>query len=511
MVSIGWAPLGPEAENEETTMLRLSVPAISVLFLLAAGQALGQHHWGQFRGPRAGVSLEKKSLPVTFGEEKNLVWKRAVPYGHSSPCVWGDRIFLTGEAYNRLETICIDRKTGKILWKRKPWYEYIERVHHVNTPATPTPATDGERVYVYFGSSGLSCYDYEGAEVWRRVMAPPPNMYGTAASLILAGGRLIFLNDNHRRSSLEAIDPSNGKTIWKVDRKGFRAAWSTPMAWRNGEVEEVVVYGVWCLKAYDLKDGSERWSLPGLTTEPCITPVSGDGLVYLTSYNMKKNTEVVGLPKWKELVEQYDKDGDGELTKEEVRDNKSILSRCDADGEGDHPLWGFHRYLDVDRNGRITEKEWGKMIAFLDRFTFENALLAVKPGVEKGEQTRIVWKHPKGVPECPSPLLHEGRIHMVKNGGLITCLDAKTGEVKYQGRLGAGGPYYASMVTGDGKIYASSARGVVTVLKLGDKLEVLARNDLKERIMASPAIVDGRIYVRTAKHLFAFGLEEEEY
>lgn len=487
---------------------RPTIMLLAVLAMLNICGVWGQSYWGQLRGPNGGVATDKKSLPVTFDENTNLIWKTATPHGHSSPCVWGDRIFLTGIANNELETYCFDRKSGEIVWKRAAWYEFIERVHRVNSPATPTPTTDGERVVVYLGSSGLLCYDFEGNEVWRRIIRTPPNMYGTASSPILAGGYLIFLNDNARQSSLEAIQPENGETVWKIDREGFKASWSTPVVWNNNGVDEVLIYGVWWLKAYDLKDGSERWSLPGLTDEPVIMPVTGDGLVYLTSYNMKSNPEVIGLPEWKDLVKEYDKDRDGELTHEETRPNKSILSRFDADGEGDHPLWGFHRFLDADRSGKITEQEWGKMIDFLNSFKQENALMAVKPGVEEGEETRVVWSHEKGVPECPSPLYYDGRIYMVKNGGMISCLDSKTGELKYQGRLGAGGPYYASLITGDGKIFASSRRGVVTVFEVGDKLKVLARNDLKERIMATPAIVDGKLYVRTEKNFYAFGLKD---
>lgn len=487
------------------TIKIIAIFAILTMFNLSA--LMGQSNWGQIRGPNAGRSLDNKPLPVNFNENTNLIWKTAIPHGHSSPVVWGDRIFLTGIANNELETYCIDRKTGEILWQKGAWYEFIERVHRVNSPATPTPATDGERVYVYFGSSGLLCYDFEGNEVWNRIIRTPPNMYGTASSLILAKGYLIFLNDNQRESSLEAIDPKSGKTIWKTKREGFKAGWSTPLLWDNNGVDELLIYGIWWLKAYDLKDGTERWSLPGLTDEPCIIPVTADGMVYLTSYNMKSNPEVIGLPVWKDLVKKYDKDNDGELTLPEVRPNKSILSRFDADGEGDHPLWGFHRFLDVDRSGKITEKEWGKMIDFLNSFKQENAVMAVKPSVKQGEETRLVWKHEKGVPECPSLLYHDGRIYMVKNGGMISCLDSKTGELKYQDRLGAGGPYYASLITGDGKLFASSRRGVVTVFEKGDNLKILAHNDLKERIMATPAIMDGKIYIRTEKNLYAFGLD----
>ncbi len=131
--------------------------------------------------------------------------------------------------------------------------------------------------------------------------------------------------------------------------------------------------------------------------------------------------------------------------------------------------------------------------------------MAVKPPAEAGQVAEIVWKHEKGVPEVPSPLYYDGRLYSVKNGGMITCLDAKTGAEKYRARLGPGGPYYASLVAGDGKIFASSVRGVVTVFEGRDKLNVLARNDLQERISATPALLDGKVYVRTDKHLFAFG------
>jgi len=478
----------------------------SLCFILIAASVLpAQDNWPQFRGLNGGLASSKKSLPVEFNDNQNLIWKTKLGHGHSSPCIWGDRIFVTAIENNELETICLDRVTGRILWRKTAWYEFIERVHKVNSPASPTPVTDGKRVYVYFGSSGLLAYDYNGNEVWSRVMRTPPNMYGTATSLILAGNKLEFMNDNARESFLETIEPETGETLWRTDRKGFKASWSTPLHWKNNGVDELVIYGVWWIKGYDLKDGSERWALPGLTDEPAITPVTGDGLIYLTSYNMKTNPEVIGLPVWKDLVAELDKDSDGEISFTEAKQNRSILSRADADGDGDHPLWGFHRYLDADKSGNINEEEWQKMIAFLNSFQQENALLAIKPTSGEGEESTIVWKYEKGVPECPSLLYDGDCLYMVKNGGMITCLDAATGELKYQGRLGAGGPYYASMVSGDGKVYACSRRGIVSVFEQGDELKVLASNDLKDRIMATPAIVDGTLYIRSENYLRAFG------
>ncbi len=483
------------------------VMVIAVLVVLVSGSPGAQAQWNQFRGPNgAGISPDGKSLPAEFGDSKNMLWKCAVGPGNSSPVIWGDRIFLTEYGDKKLETVCLDAKDGKILWRRSLVAERFERVHPINTPASPTPVTDGKHVFAYFGSYGLVAYDFEGREVWKRPLPQPGNMYGTAASLILAKNRLIFCNDKASDSYLEAIAPETGETAWRVSReKGFTGSWSTPMHWNHNGVDEVVIYGIWWMKAYDVEDGSERWSLPGLTDEPCITPVCGEGMVFLTSYNMKNNPEVIGLPEFDELLQEYDKDGDGQLTLEESKPNKSILSRYDADGEGDHPLWGFFRYLDADKSGKITVREWSRMIAFLNSFEQENALMAVLPGDGK-RGTEVVWKHSYGVPECPSPLYYDGNVYMVKNGGIVSCLVAKTGELRYQDKLRAGGPYYSSPVVGDGKIYAASARGVISVFEPGGTLNVLARNDLKERIMATPAILDGKIYVRTEQNLYAFGL-----
>lgn len=479
---------------------------LGILMVASICLATEQIQWNQFRGPKgSGIAPDDKELPIEFSESKNMLWKSAVSKGNSSPIVWEDRIFLTGYDEKKLLTICIDRKNGKILWQKFVEVEKFERVHPINTPASPTAVTDGQHVFVYFGSYGLLCYDFKGKEVWNRQLTAPFNMYGTASSLIIAGDYVIFSNDKRKESYLEAIHRETGETVWKVDRdKGFTGSWSTPVHWKNNGVDEVVIYGIWWMKAYDLKDGSERWSLPGLTDEPCITPVIGEGMIYLTSYNMKNNPEVIGLPEFDELLAEYDKDKDGELTLEEVKPNKSILSRYDADGEGDHPLWGFFRYLDADKSGKITVREWSKMISFLNSFEQENALLAVKPGDDDTE-TEVVWRHSYGVPECPSPLYYSGRVYMVKNGGIVSCLVAETGELKYQDKLRSGGPYYSSPIVGDNKIYVASRRGVITVFEPGDTLNVLARNDLKEKIMATPAIVDGKIYIRTEKSLYAFG------
>ncbi|MCP4712681.1 MAG: PQQ-binding-like beta-propeller repeat protein [Planctomycetes bacterium] len=413
---------------------------------------------------------------------------------------------MTGYANFRLETFCIQRSTGEILWRKAAPANRIEKVHQVGSPASSTCCTDGERVYVYFGSYGLICYDFTGKQLWQRPMLMPENLYGSASSPILAGGKLIFLDDQELRSRLLALDPRTGQTIWERERMGFKANWSTPMYWNNDGVEELVVYGTQYVIGYDLNDGLERWTIPGMTHEPCITPVAGEGLVFISSYCMNRNTEILGPPKWADLVEKYDKDDDGELSYEEVPEKLSILSRYDDDGEGDHPLREQFNYLDANKDGKLSGREYNRWGVLMNTYWYENAIMGIRPGdVEEAKPAEIVWKQTEGVPEVPSPLYYKGRLYTVKNGGIVTCQVAATGERKYMESLGVGGPYYGSLVAGDGKIFAAATRGVVTVFEAGDEFKILAKNKIGERVMATPALVDGVVYVRTEKALWAFG------
>jgi outer membrane protein assembly factor BamB len=491
---------------------------IIILFcfiVLNNSQIHGQNQWSQFRGPNgSGIASGIESLPVKFNKSNNLIWKTEINSGQSSPCIWGDNIFLTAINEKTLETICIDRNTGEIKWKKSVVPERLERIHPIGNSAIPTPATDGQGLFVYFGSWGLICYDFDGNVKWERKISIQPNMYGTAVSPILYKDFLILSRDQgvpnypaEEESFIEAINKETGETIWKTEREGFDANWSTPMFYNNKGTDELLIYGIWWLKAYSLKDGTELWAIPGMTDEPCTIPVEGEGLIFLTTYNMNTNTEVIGIPKYTELLKEYDLDKDGELTFVEIEPNKSFLSRYDADGEGDHPIKGFFRFLDKDKSGKLTSVEWDEIFKWLNEFKQENALMAIKPGVKGEYYTEVVWRYNKGVPECPSPIYYNGFVYMLKNGGIFTCLDAKTGELKYEEKIGAGGPYYSSPIIGDGKFYTCSGRGIITVFDVGEKLNILAHNNIEERIMATPAIVNGKIYVRTESHLFAFGLK----
>ena len=480
----------------------------AMVWILLAGGLGTLQEWDQFRGPGGGgVAGDEAALPVVLDAEGARLWRTPVPPGHSSPCLSEGRVFVTGHGDGSVTTLALDRASGEILWRRDIEVETFERTHDVNGPASSSPVTDGERVFALFGSVGLVAYDLEGKELWRRELEPVRNTFGSASSPILAGGHLILLRDAREGSFLEALDPADGSLRWRVDRSSFGSGWSTPAVWRRGEVDELLVYGVGWLTAYDAADGSQRWAVPGLTDEPIVMPATGEGLVVVTSYNMASNPEVIGLPAFAELLERHDHDRSGGLDADEARENASVLSRHDADGEGDHPLSIFFRFLDEDEDGEIEAEEWPKLVAWLNAFEHANGILAIRPGTADAPP-EVVWQYPRGVPECPSPLVVDGRVYLVKNGGMATCLDAATGELKYAERLGARGPVYASPVAGDGKIYAASARGEVTVYALGDELEVLARNDLGERILATPALSRGVVYLRTEEALHAFGVRD---
>jgi outer membrane protein assembly factor BamB len=364
-------------------------------------------------------------------------------------------------------------------------------VHRIGSPASPTPATDGERVFVYFGSYGLISYDFAGGERWRKPLPIPMIEFGTGTSPLLAGELIVLLCDQDLDSFLLAVDRRTGKTVWKTERPEFRRGFSSPYLWRHDGIEEVVVTGTVWLKSYDLKDGHERWKMRGLARVANASPTSGDGLLFASSWNIGADgRDRLSLPQWTTFAEEHDKDKNGKLSKAEFPAGL-LLDRFTQ--------------IDLDKDGFVTLEEWRISEEIFARA--ENAVFAVRPGGHGDiTETHLAWKQTRGLPYVPSPLFYAGRVYVVKNGGMASCYEAKTGRVLYQEeRLGALGDYYSSPVAADGKVYFASHQGIVTVIKTGDNFEVLSRNELEDQIMATPAIVDGMIYVRTAGYLFAFG------
>lgn len=462
---------------------------LSALALTSLPAFAGDANWPRFRGPDGTGVADGEKPPVEFGPGKNVLWQVPMPSGPSSPCIWGKRIFLTAFDAGKLWTLCLDRDTGRELWRRDAGAEKIEPfLEGQGSPAASTPVTDGERVIVYFGSCGLVAYDNDGKELWRHrlPMAETNNEFGSGTSPILADGLVVLVRDLRADSAIIAVDAATGKLAWKTERPGMATGYSTPTMWEHDGVKEVVAPGGLLMKAYDLKSGAERWLLRDLPAVNCGSPVVAGGMLYFAGWSPAGSGEP--MPGFDDLL-KADADGDGKISKEESENSM---------------LKGFFKANDTNKDGFITRDEWEGMLSYLKKG--KNRLIAVKPGgMGDITDTHVAWEKKKGLPYVPSPLLYRGSLFMVKDGGMVSCFDAATGSAKYeQQRLGMDGSFYASPVAADGRIYLVNLNGKASVLAAGDKLEILSRSEFGERVAATPAIADDTLFVRTETKLFAF-------
>ena len=460
------------------------------IFLVLCVARGAEPSWPQFRGPGGLGIAEAGDPPIHFGPGENVAWKVALPSGNSSPCIWGDRIFLTTFDQSKLETVCLRRADGTLLWRRPAPCETFEPTHKLGNPATPTPTTDGQLVYVYFGSFGLLAYDFDGKEQWRHPITAPVVEFGTSASPVLAGGTLILACDQDEGSFLLAIDARTGKQLWRKDRGEFRRSFATPLVWQHGGAEELIVPGSIWLKSYRIKDGAELWTYSGTSRVACSSPVASEDLLFSASWNVGGDEDSrVSMPPFEEFMQSIGKDPGTLLTRDDIPAG---------------PVRDRFSQMDLNKNGQVTREEWEGMRSMFARAG--NAVLAIRPGGHADiTDSHLAWKSTRSLPYVSSPLFYQGRLYTVKNGGLMSCYDAATGTVLYQDeRLNAPGEYYASAVAAHDRIYLASQNGVVLVLAAGDTLKILARAELGEKVMATPAIIGDTLYVRTAGNLYAF-------
>jgi outer membrane protein assembly factor BamB len=444
--------------------------------------------WPQFRGPGGSGVAPEGDFPVHFGPDSNLVWKVPLPPGNSSPCIWGDRVFLTAFENRKLHTLCLDRASGQVLWRRELEPGKLESGSGLSSPASSTPTTDGRRVYAYFAPFGLVAYDFAGQEVWRKPLPTPVTQHGASTSPVLAGDLLLLNCDQDRDSYLLAVHRATGQTAWKADREGVRRGFSTPLIWPGDKPELALVAGTLRLVAYDLQTGAERWLVRGLPNEMVASPVAGEGLIFVAGWT--HGSGVSRMPEFAALLEQGDRDHDGKLARDEAPNG---------------PARAHFFYIDADKDGFLTREEYDSMAQIFTEA--KNICLAIRPGgAGDVTDTHVVWKQTRGLPYVPSPLLYDGRLYLLKNGGLLSCFEARAGRPLYlEERLGALGDYYASPVAAAGKVLVISQQGMAVVVRAADTLEVLARNPLGEQVLATPAIVERHLYVRTKGQLVAFG------
>jgi outer membrane protein assembly factor BamB len=447
--------------------------------------------WPQFRGPNCQGVAKGRSPPVHFGPTNSLLWKAEAFEGVSSPCIWGRRLFLTAREAGRFELLCLDRGDGRLLWRQtlpEPPGGF-PRTHPMNSVAAATPATDGRRVFVYGAGYGLRAYDFEGRALWTLPVAQPMDATGTASSPVVARGRVILkLDGDAGGSRLLAVASRTGRLEWSTPRPGCVASYATPVVWRHGTTEEVVVAGSLRVVGYGVGDGRERWGCAGLEfAAVCPTPAIGGARLYATSYSAGGSPPT----SFRDWGSQYDRDADGRLSRSEAP-------------PGFVESGGFDM-ADADRDGFVTEAEWDASQRRVHSGT--PGLFAVsEPGQGDITATHVVWRDRRLAGTVASPLYYEGRLYVVQDGGRLSCVDPADGAPRYQQeRLGVEGAYHASPVAAGGHVFLSSRSGSVVVVRAGDRCEVLAVNPLGEGIAATPAIVDEVLYVRTTSHLWAFG------
>lgn len=400
--------------------------------VLPGGDAM--KYWSRWRGPSGQGLVEGKGYPDTWSETDNVLWRVPVPgRGHSSPIVWGDRIFLTTAATDGASrsVLCYRRSDGTLLWERAVPEAPAEKLFPKNSYASATPATDGRLVYAYFGNAGVVAVDFSGKVVWHVGLGTINLYHGPGGSPLLYKDRLILYQEQRsmdRNAPSEsgyavALDTATGRELWRHARPP-QPGWGTPIAIQVGDHVEIIANSSRRIEAWSPESGALLWFSTGNTVEVIPTPAVGHGMVFTCS-------------------------------------------------------------------GRA------------------GPTFAVRPG-GTGDVTasHVVWTTPKGSSFVPSPLLLGDYLYTVNDmASIVSSHRADTGELVGQLRLGEAKRegFSASPVAVDGKVFFTNDDGETFVLSPAPDFKLLHVNRLGEQTLASPALVDGVWYVRTAGHLIAIG------
>lgn len=469
---------------------RFHLPCCLLAILSAATAAPAEDSWPQFRGVNgAARSASARKLPTVLSPEENVLWKTPLPPGHSSPVVAGNHIYLTAVRDEKLFTIALDRASGKIIWQAEAAHGGLETIHRIGSHAQATPATDGERVVSFFGSCGLICYASDGRPLWNRPLGPFNNDFGAAISPLIVDDFVILCQDHDTDSFLIALDKRTGETIWKTDRGEFPRNYCTPVIVEVQGGKQIVVAATLRVVGYDLATGREQWTVRGIARAACSSPgLSEDGTVFIASY--AGSGERIAVAPFQVVAQTRDTNKNGTLEESELEEQGPIQRRFSQ--------------VDRDKTGSITREEYEYFRGLFEKT--RNVVVAIKPGgTGDVTQSRVVWEFTKFVPFIASPLCVEGTVFLMKDGGILTSVDALTGTAIKTKRLWANGAYYSSPVAGDGRVYLLNQKGELTVVSAAGDWEVLSKSSFGEEAYATPALVGGRIYLRTAGHLYCFG------
>lgn len=406
--------------------------------------------WPHWRGP-AHNGVAPGPVPLTFSDTQNVRWKVEIPgRGMSTPVVAGDRLFFTtaiptgkkaaaapaggGRAgggvgagdEHRLEVLAVDRATGRIAWQRTATTATPhEGYHHLyGSFASNAPATDGQRVYAFFGSRGLFVYDLNGKLLWQKdpgIRMAMRLAFGEGSGVVVDDGKVFLQYDHQEAGAIIALNAADGKELWRAPR-AESSSWSTPLVVNHNGARQLVVTADTKVKAYDVQSGKVVWEVAGLGMNPIPQPIqSGDSVILMSGYR-----------------------------------NPKVMS------------------VKLGRTGDLTGTD------------------------------AVTWEGTRGTSYTGTPALHDGRLYVFADNGLLTVFNAATGEPHYlTARLPKPYTVKASpLVVGD-RVYLATEEGDVVVVKAGNQMEILATNTLADQsFIASPIAVGNELYLRSRTHLF---------
>jgi outer membrane protein assembly factor BamB len=441
------------------------LPLVAVLAACSVFAAAPPGNWPSFRGPQASGVAEGVNLPDRWNgaSGENILWKTRVPgLSHSSPVVWGDRLYVTtaissqgdatfkhglfgeGDAspdrsVHQWKVYCLDARTGKIIWERTA-YEGVpkEKRHVKSTYANATPALDGRHVVAFFGSQGLYCFDTDGRLIWKKDVGvldlgaydAPEYEWGTASSPIIYKNMVIVQCDTQKDDFLLSVNIDTGATVWTATRDEL-PSWGTPTIVSGPTRVELVTNASRVIRGYDPETGKELWRLGGSSQITAPTPVFFEDLIVVASGR-----------------------------------------RPEA------PIF-------VVRAGAMGD-------------------LTLAKGTSRSDD--VVWSRQQRGPYMPTPLIYGALLYVLGNQGILDCYELRSGSEVYRQRVAhQGGGFSASPIAADGRIFLPSEDGDIFVVRAGKEFDVLAVNPMGERVMATPALAGGRMFIRGERTVFAIG------
>jgi hypothetical protein len=414
-----------------------------VLFFFVAGLAQAEN-WQGWRGPNGDGTSPEKGIPVKWSGTENIAWRIAIPgEGHSSPIIWGDKVFLTSSLTekNKRILLCLDRPSGQTVWQRDVVQSPPETIHRLNSRASGTPATDGRQVYVTFmraegdrviapnvssdrlitpGKIIVTAYDLDGNEKWKTNVGDFVSAHGFNTCPVLFEDLVILNGDHDGDAYLVALDRQSGRERWRTRRENKTRSYATPIIREIDGRTQMILSGSLCVASYDPRNGKRHWIVDGPTEQFVASMVYDGKYVFAT---------------------------------------------------GGYP---------------------------------ERHTVAIRPG-GRGNVTdsHIVWRTTRGAAFVPSPIISGRYLLMVADSGIASCFEARTGKRHWMERLPGG--HSPSPVSADGLVYFVSDQGVTTVIRPGETFEVIAKNELGDPVSASPAISQGHFFLRTHRHLYCIG------